>query len=217
MPPSETRIDRLPLFPLGLVLYPRERLPLHIFEDRYREMIGQCLRTKQAFGIVFFDEGEMAKVGSTARVTDVLERYPDGRLDILVRGEQRFEVISVYDDQAYLTADVALFDDKPAPPERQKRERLITQHMRLLELAGRTVRPSLYQTEAELSYVIAPNAGLSPQQKQEVLELPSEDERLDFLSGHLEELIPRIERMEDLRRRVQSNGHFKDFPPENGG
>ncbi len=207
-------LKRLPLFPLGLVLYPEERLPLHIFEPRYKEMTEGCLSSDSPFGIVFFDEGKMARVGCTARITHVLERYEDGRMDLLVGGETRFEVIDVFDDEPYLTADVHLIDEPEEPPQQDILERVITQHMRLLELAGRTVRPSLYENQVLLSYVIAPNAGLTPQQKQEILEIRAENKRIDYLIGHFESLIPKVERMDELRRRIQSNGHFKDFPPE---
>ncbi len=208
------RIAKMPLFPLGLVLYPNERLPLHIFEPRYKQMTEWCLATNNPFGIVFFDEGKLAEVGCTARIASILERYPDGRLDLLVNGEQRFNVAQLFNDRAYLTADVELIDEPGEAPKRELQERVITQHMRLLELAGRTVRPSLYENEPALSYVIAPNAGLTPQQKQEVLELLTENQRIDYLILHLETLIPRVEQMEELRRKVQSNGHFRDFPPE---
>ena len=207
-------LKRLPLFPLGLVLYPEERLPLHIFEPRYKEMTEGCLASDSPFGVVFFDEGKMAQVGCTARITHVLERYEDGRMDLLVGGETRFEVITVYDDEAYLTADVRTIEESEEPPQQDILERVITQHMRLLELAGRTVRPSLYENQSLLSYVIAPNAGLTPQQKQEILEIRTENQRIDYLIGHFESLIPKVERMDELRRRIQSNGHFKDFPPE---
>ena len=82
------------------------------------------------------------------------------------------------------------------------------------ELAGRTVRPSLYENQSLLSYLIAPNAGLKPQQKQEILELLSESQRISYLILHFETLIPKVERMDEVRRKIQSNGHFKDFPPE---
>jgi ATP-dependent Lon protease len=210
-------LRRLPIFPLGLVLYPAERLPLHIFEPRYKTMIERCLATNSPFGIVFFDEGKMAPVGCTARITHILERYEDGRMDLLVGGEARFEVIEVYDDEPYLMADVRLIEEPDEPPEQDVQERVITQHMRLLELAGRTVRPSLYENQSLLSYVIAPNAGLTMQQKQEVLEMLSENQRIDYLILHLESLIPKVERMDSLRRKIQSNGHFKDFPPNGDG
>lgn len=204
----------LPLFPLGLVLYPNERLPLHIFEPRYKEMIAYCQEEDVPFGIVFFDEGSMARVGCTARIDRTLNRYEDGRLDILARGEERFRVLQVYDEEAYITADVEPIREPNERPKRDLRERAITQHMKLLELAGRTVRPSLYQDVRKISYVLAHNAGLSPDQKQEVLELLTENERIAYLIEHFEELIPRVEQIEEVRRKIQSNGHLKDFPPE---
>lgn len=206
----------LPLFPLGLVLYPNERLPLHIFEPRYKEMVTYCQEEDAPFGIVLFDEGSMAQVGCTARIDRTLNRYEDGRLDILVRGEERFRVLAVYDEEAYITADVEPISEPEQQPERDLRERAITQHMKLLELAGRTVRPSLYQDVREVSYILAHNAGLSPEQKQEVLELVTENERIAYLIEHFETLIPRVEQIEEVRRKIQSNGHMKDFPPKEG-
>ncbi len=209
-----SKIERLPLFPLGIVLYPAERLPLHIFELRYKEMTARCLETQSPFGIVFFDEGKIAQIGCTARITHVLERYEDGRMDLLVDGEQRFEVLDMFNDESYLTADVETMDEPEEPLNRALQQRMITQHTQLLELAGRTVHTSLYKDQDHLSFVIAANVGLTPQQKQEVLELLTENQRIDYLIGHLEGLIPKVEHMEDLRLKIQSNGHFKDFPPE---
>ncbi len=209
-----SKIERLSLFPLGIVLYPAERLPLHIFELRYKEMTARCLKTQSPFGIVFFDEGKIAQIGCTARITHVLERYEDGRMDLLVDGEQRFEVLDMFNDESYLTADVETMDEPEEPLNRALQQRMITQHTQLLELAGRTVHTSLYKDQDHLSFVIAANVGLTPQQKQEVLELLTENQRIDYLIGHLEGLIPKVEHMEDLRLKIQSNGHFKDFPPE---
>ena len=117
-------------------------------------------------------------------------------------------------EEPFITARVELIEEPEEASERDLQERVITQHMRLLELAGRTVRPSLYQDVLALSYVIAPNAGLTPLQKQAVLELLTENQRIQFLIDHLEAFIPRVEQMEEVRRKIQSNGHFKDFPPE---
>jgi len=207
----------LPLFPLNVVLYPEERLPLHIFEPRYREMVARCLRDDLAFGLILGGEdGRLADVGCTARLDRILERYPDGRLDLLARGETRFRVEALRDEHAYLSADVAYIHEPVEEVQRTLSERAITQHMRLLELAGRDVRPSLYMTPF-VSYVIAHNAGLSNAQKQEVLELLTENLRIAYLVAHLEALIPQVEREDDLRRKVQSNGHFRDFLPREPG
>lgn len=207
-------IHSLPLFPLGLVLYPHERLPLHIFEQRYRELTQYCLENEVPFGIVLFEEGEMAHTGSTARIQDVINRYEDGRLDILVEGEQRFRLGQLYSQKSYITADVEIVEEPRLEVDFALRERAITQHMKLLELAGRTMRPALYEDVEQLSFVLAQNAGLDTAQKQELLELFTENERIRYLVDHFERLIPRIEQRESVRRRIQSNGHFKDFPPE---
>ncbi len=207
-------VPSLPIFPLGVVLYPQERLPLHIFEPKYRDMVHVCLEEDRPFGIVLFDEGAMADVGCTAQILSVVARYEDGRMDILVEGRRRFRVLEVHPERPYQTADVEILSETPEPAEREITERAITQHMKLLELAGRTVRPSLYQDVREVSFVMAHNAGLTLRQKQKVLELATENERIAYLVDHFEELIPRVEQMEDLKRKIQSNGHFKDFPPE---
>lgn len=204
----------LPIFPLGVVLYPNEQLPLHIFEPKYREMIARCIEEDRPFGIVLFDEGEMSEVGSTAAIVNVVTRYEDGRMDILIEGRRRFRVIRLYPENPYFTAEVELLSDPPEAPKRELTERAITQHMKLLELAGRTVRPSLYQNVRDVSFVMAHNAGLTLRQKQKVLELPGENDRIAYLVDHFEELIPKVEQMEDLKRKIQSNGHFRDFPPE---
>lgn len=207
-------VPSLPIFPLGVVLYPQERLPLHIFEPKYREMVHVCLEEDSPFGVVLFDEGEMADVGCTAQVINVVTRYDDGRLDILVEGRRRFRLVEVHPERPYMTAEVEMIADAHEPADRELKERAITQHMKLLELAGRTVRPSLYQDVRDVSFVMAHNAGLTLRQKQQVLELPTESDRITYLVDHFEDLIPRVEQMEDLKRKIQSNGHFKDFPPE---
>ncbi|MFB6247828.1 MAG: LON peptidase substrate-binding domain-containing protein [Salinibacter sp.] len=207
-------IDSLPLFPLNLVLYPGERLPLHIFEDRYKELTRYCLDHDVPFGIVRVEDDDLATVGTTARIQEVVSRYDDGRLDIAVEGEERFELREMYDEKSYFTGDVVLLEDEQSEVDLDLKERVITQHMKLLELAGRTVRPDLYEDVQTLSYVLARNAALDGDQKQKLLELTSENDRIEYLIQHFESLIPRVEQKEDVHRRIRSNGHFKDFPPE---
>jgi ATP-dependent Lon protease len=209
---SDTYI--IPVFPLGLVLYPGEQLPLHIFEMRYRDMVTHCLESSTSFGILLSQEGKMAEVGCTALIERVVNTYADGRMDILIVGERRFKVLGLFNKESYLTANVSAIEEPKEPIRVDLRERVITQHMRLLELAGRKVRPTIYQDLNGISFFIAHNVGLNPDQKQEILELLTENERITYLADHLEMLIPRIEQFEDVRKKVQSNGHFKDFPSE---
>ena len=207
-------IDSLPLFPLNLVLYPNETLPLHIFEERYKDLTQYCVDHDVPFGIVRSENDTLAEVGTTARIRRIVNRYEDGRLDIEVRGEERFRLLEIHEEKSYYTANVNLLEDEEEVLDPDLKERAITQHMKLLELAGRTVRPDLYEDVDKLSYVLARNAVLEGKQKQEVLEQPSESERIRYLIRHFETLIPRVEQKEDINRRIRSNGHFKDFPPE---
>jgi ATP-dependent Lon protease len=208
-------IDSLPLFPLGLVLYPDETLPLHIFEERYKDLTQYCLEHDVPFGILLSrEDGGLAEVGTTARIQRVVNEYADGRLDIVVEGEERFRLEGFHDRKSYYTGDVTLLEEEGGAVNLKLKERAITQHMKLLELAGRTVRPELYRDVERLSFVLAQNAGLDNDQKQTVLETSTEEARIRYLIDHFESLIPRVEQKEDIRRRIRSNGHFKDFPPE---
>ena len=208
-------IDSLPLFPLSLVLYPGEHLSLHIFEERYRALTTYCLEHDVPFGIVRAGDETLADVGTMARIDRVVKRYEDGRSDIVVQGEERFHIETVRRDQAsYHTADVTLIEDGDTSIDPDLKERVITQHMKLLELAGRTVRPDLYEDVDRLSFVLAQNAALDNEQKQELLKHRTENERIRYLIHHFESIIPRIEQQEGVQRRIRSNGHFKDFPPE---
>ncbi|MDX1531394.1 MAG: LON peptidase substrate-binding domain-containing protein [Rhodothermales bacterium] len=202
--------DDLPRFPLNVVLYPGESIPLHIFEERYREMVRYCLETRQPFGLVLAQEDELARVGCTARIDRVLQRYEDGRSDILVVGEERFRLEEVRQERLYLTARAVPYDGPEQPVDLDERERVVALHMKLLELAGETLRPHVYEGPKRVSYVIAQNAGLDLERKQEVLELETEEERLAYLASYLEQVIPEVERARERQRRIRSNGHFSN-------
>lgn len=205
----------LPLFPLKVVLCPGERLPLHIFEERYRDMVRYCLETDEPFGVVLErDDDDLAEVGCSARIDRVLNRYDDGRLDILAVGEQRFRVNDLRQERVYPTADVEPIIEPLEPVQSDVRERAITQHMKLLELAGETIRPSIYEGTAQISFVLAHNAGLTLDQKQKLLEMDSENERIEYLVSHLKDLIPRVSRYKDVQWTIRSDGHFEGELPD---
>ena len=107
------QLERFPLFPLGLVLLPGEALPLHIFEDRYKQMIGECLDEDREFGIVWLADDALKEIGCAARITRVLERFDDGRLNILVEGTTPFRLERRIGDMAYPAGDIVLLDDEP--------------------------------------------------------------------------------------------------------
>jgi ATP-dependent Lon protease len=203
-------IERLPLFPLGLVLFPAETIPLHIFEERYRLLVRESLELDQPFGIVMAEEQEMQMMGCTVRISRVLAKHDDGRVDIAVTGESRFRINQVHTDRPFLTADVQLIGPGFETTNVDARERLITQHMRLVELLGETIRPVIYEDTAYVSFVVGQNAGLDMKQRQELLELISEEERIEYLIRHFTDLIPRLEEAQEFHRRVRSNGHVKE-------
>jgi ATP-dependent Lon protease len=205
--------ERLPLFPLGIVLYPDEPVPLHIFEPRYREMVRVCMDEDLPFGIVHVTETALADVGCTARIRRVLTRYDDGRLDIVAQGEQRFRIVEVHRDRPYLTAEVEPYGPgRLEPVDASARERVITQHMKLLEMAGETIRPAVYERARWVSFVVARNAGLEVEQKQALLEMPTENERVAFLIKHFRRMLRRVARAQRLRRLAQGDGHSEGWP-----
>ncbi len=208
------QLDALPLFPLEIVLYPDEVLPLHIFEGKYIDLISDCLKHKAPFGIVLTTDGKLKEIGCTASISKVTESFEDGRKNVIVTGLERFRITHVYHNRTYLTADFETVIDQKGQSEKELIERLIAQHIKLLELAGRTPSPSLYEDRNRLAYFIAHNAGLTLEQKQNVLENNAESSRIKFLIDHLERFIPAVEEAESMRKQVRTNGHFQDFPPD---
>jgi len=190
---------------------------LHIFEQKYRDLVAFCEAENAPLGVIRYSGGRLEDVGCTARISDVIETHEDGSRDILVMGEERFRIREIDRAHTYQTADIELLDDVTGVAVPDDRERLIAQHIKLLELAGRTPSPSSYEERARLSYFIGRNAGLSVDQRQQLLEMRDEAQRIHFLVSHLEDFLPAVEAAELLRKKITSNGHFPDFPPPTAG
>ena len=205
--------DALPLFPLGLVLFPGEPVPLHIFEPRYREMVKVCLDEDVPFGILYASEDGLAEVGCTARIHKVVQRYDDGRLDIVAVGEERFRLEGVNRDLAYLTAHTSdVQDATPDSGDPSVRQKVIARHMKLLELAGGEPRPEVYDASPATSFIVGRNAGLDLEDKQAMLEMDSERDRLEMLAAHLKALLVRVQNARKIRSLAQGDGHPNGFP-----
>lgn len=200
----------IPLFPLQVVLFPGETLPLHIFEPRYKEMIGRCLETGEPFGVLAALEEDLADIGCTARIRRVIRRYDDGRLDIESEGETRLKLIETYDDHPYLTGEVEFLYDESSETDTGMREQATALHMKLLESLGGDIHPTSYSDVPLVSFKIAPTAGLDLDGRLKLLELDTESARLTFLIDHLRRLIPQVEEAKERHKRVSSNGHFKE-------
>lgn len=206
--------NKLGLFLLETVLYPGERKNLHIFEPRYKEMIANCLAEDMPFVIVRGNDRQISEIGCIAHIEHVLAQYADGRVDIQAEGVHRVQIIRIDRSKAYQQGVVEQYNDTTEVVSLIKKEQLIAQHIKLLEIAGRTVDPQYYQSERSVSWLIGRNCGLSLDQRQGLLEVQCENERVQFLSEYLAELIPKVVEKWEIHQRIMSNGHFKDFPPE---
>jgi len=174
-------MEEIGLFPLGIVLLPTEVVPLHIFEERYRELIGECLELDRDFGLVFADEDGVREIGTRARVAEVLERFEDGRLNVLVRGGERFRVERLTRGRAFTTAEVAPLDDEWTEPDAESAERLAEAFRALAAAAGAEEAEEPDAEPAQLSFSVAARVELPPEAKLELLELRSENARRERL------------------------------------
>jgi len=194
----------LPLFPLQLVLFPRANLPLHIFEERYKEMIQDCLENHGEFGILLVQDRSVASIGCTASIAQVLQRFPDGRMNILVRGRRRFEISSPNQEKSYLRGTPQFFeDDEPEPPAgplRQQALQLLSRLLALLESEDRSRKePAPVFSDQQLSFQIASELPPDLLWKQNLLEMRSERERLIRVMRYLRQLIDHLEQAPEQR------------------
>jgi Lon protease-like protein len=198
------------LFPLGLVLLPAEQVPLHIFEPRYRELIGESLEQDIPFGVVFADEGGLRPIGTLATVTEVTERFDDGRLNILVEGGERFRLVELTGGRAFVTGLVEPVDDQDDPADPMDVERALALFARLAELTSADVEAPAAETPS-LSFALAGRFDFAPELKQELLDESSERIRLARLCELLAIAAETVERQVEIAASAQTNG--KVNPP----
>jgi Lon protease-like protein len=206
---TEIPVQDFPLFPLGIVALPTESVPLHVFEDRFRTMIEECLDGESEFGIVWLSDEELKPVGCACEIDEVLERTDDGRFTILVRGTRVFRLLQRQDDLPYPAGIVEFVAEREeAPDEEAARE--------AHELYGELVEQATERTlsEAELAkmsaYGMAGTVDFGTDAKQELLELRSENARLRLLTLLFRAAIKQMELVERAQLRARSNGkvHF---------
>jgi Lon protease-like protein len=196
------------LFPLDVVLLPGAPLPLHIFEPRYKEMIGECRANSKPFGVVrAMDEG-VAGVGCTAEIVSVTKEYPDGRLDLVAEGRKRFEVLELNRERSFLQAEVLLVPDEPGPPAQEDRARAIQVHLEILSLAGAVQDLSAADQNA-LSFYLAGSLPLDLDFKQKLLAMRLESQRIQAVTAYLESILPNLRRAARAREKAGGNGHAR--------
>lgn len=203
----------LPLFPLEIVVFPGERLKLHIFEPRYKQLIRECRDEGITFGIPAYLKDGIAEYGTEMRLLEILKTFDDGEMDILTEATQAFHLESFVrhaEDKPYAGGEVTLLENDPETDP--------ADHERLLRLYNRlhaVLKTGAEITEADsenLSFVLAENAALSLAQRVHLLSMPRERDRAQYLMAHFEQVIPIVETTEETRVKSQGNGHPKHFP-----
>lgn len=201
----------LPLFPLNLVAFPGEKLNLHIFEPRYRQLINECLDNESTFGIPAYVNNSLPGYGTEMRVTELVTRYDDGRLDIRIHGIRVFRLLDFENPapgKLYAHGEVHFY---PKPESTMPASPLLTDLVEKLYRLLKTDSPFNPASAQPYSYQIAHGVGLSLEHEYELLTLESESERQDFLIEHLETVLPVVENMERTKERIRMNGDFREF------
>jgi Lon protease-like protein len=198
-------VSELGLFPLDMVLLPTERVPLHVFEPRYKELIGECLTQDREFGLVLGDREGLREVGTRAAVVEVVERFPDGRLNIVVEGRERFRLLELTEGRSFATGEVEPVADEASVSDRAQREETLDLYRQLAELVEADIdEPS--PDSGVLSFELASRVDFGVERKQQLLELNSEPERLTRVAELLRKAIEAIRVERDLAERAAMNG-----------
>ena len=205
-------LQLVPLFPLPLVLLPAMPLPLHIFEERYKEMMGEIIAASESgsgdseFGVVLAKDEGIINIGCTASVQKVMRRYEDGQLDLLALGQRRFRIMGINEERSYLRAEVEFFEDVDLTEvSADLKARASAVHVKLLALEGRQADES---SSTRLSFQIAHLLD-DLDKRQMMLALRSEVERLEFLVRAVPDYIVKQERITLAKRVAPLNGHAK--------
>jgi Lon protease-like protein len=198
-------MDEIGLFLLGIVLLPSERVPLHIFEPRYRELIAECLEQQAEFGLIYADDDGVREIGTRARVVDVLEEFDDGRLNIVVEGGARFRVERLTQGRSFLTAIVAPARDAPGGGSADTASLAIGSFRALAAAAGAEAG-DVDETASQLSYELAAQVELPSDAKQALLEEDDEQARLELVIGLLDSVRQALLAARELGEHAKTNG-----------
>lgn len=200
---------RIPLFPLSLVLFPGMTLPLHIFEPRYKRMIKDVVQDDEPFGVVLSRENGIASIGCTAAVRRIARSYPDGRLDIITLGESAYHIRAIHKDKEYLEATVDLMPEQLLPGSAEQGKELLTLYTDChLLLHGSPPGEMDHEEDALLAYNVASELPLELEVLQELLEMRSETDRRAKLIHRLNQLLPQLIQIQQIRSKSAAGGHF---------
>ena len=190
------------------MLLPGEQAPLHIFEPRYRELIGECLHDDLEFGILLEDDEGMRAVGTRCGVIEVLDRFPDGRLNVVVEARDRFQLVEVTRGRSFQTAEIEELPDEGDTPTDAEVEEVLAAYDRVVEAADAELE-DLDMEAQSIAFQIAARIDFGTEIKQGLLELRSERERVIRLSPMLNRAADAVEREREIRERAGGNGRVE--------
>ena len=210
-------MEKIGLFPLNIVLFPHTAYPLHIFEERYKQLISESIANDLEFGITYMNGSKMFEIGCKAKVKDVLRQFGDGKMDIIVEGVERFIIKSVTDNpSSYHTAEIAEYNDRFHDLDDEALHACIDLYNEAATKIKIIHIPQIDKDNFHLEYpsfYIATKVGVGPEQKQILLELNSENKRIKYLLKHLKQLLPTITDKRQIDNIIKNDGYFKT----NGG
>lgn len=205
----------IPMFPLKIVVFPGERLNLHIFEPRYKQLILDCEKDNLTFGMAAYLNNQLMEIGTEVRLIRVEKRYDNGEMDIITEGGALFKVVDFYNQaigKMYGAADVLNMKMPPIEPNFLKSEKileLVTELFQILKINKELPSEAL----SLQTFSIAHYVGFSIEQEYDFLCIPTEEARQDYMIEHLQRILPVVREIEFLRQRALLNGHFKNIIP----
>jgi Lon protease-like protein len=210
----------IPIFPLSIVVYPDEQLNLHIFEERYKQLINECYETGRPFGIPTVINNQLQEFGTVVHITELSKRYDGGEMDIKTKGDKLFRILEVINEvpgKLYSGAIVnypQTFEDA-----KQGVIQLLVAGIRELHKVLQVNKDFKKEDNELRSYDLAHHVGLTLEEEYRLLNFLDERQRLEFLKQHLAKVLPLVGEMEKLKDKIKLNGHFKNLgplPPQTG-
>ena len=207
----------IPLFPLNVVLFPESKIPLYIFEERYKKMIGECLSNSSVFGINLFSDKNIHITGCSAKVEEVTERLENGEMNIIVKGVQRYKIIRYELSIAgYYTGIIEYTDEESGEYDKVKMEKAVKIYNDLVEIVykGSVKRIDLndikwHKGNSTVTFTMAEKSGLSLIERQKILEMDNENMRLDFMLKYFSEVIPKVTEADKISNIIKSDGYIQ--------
>ena len=208
--------DNIPIFPLNVVLYPESKIPLHIFEERYKKMVNDCMYNGQIFGINLYYSDKIQDVGCTAIVDRVINRYPGGELDIIVKGVERYSLKEYHvSGIGYYVSDIEYLSGDNFDYPKEKMDEAIKLYNEMIDVIYRGSLDNIEISDAKwakrsLCYFMAEKSGLSLIERQKLLEMNTESERLDYVLTYLKDVLPEVIKAGRISDIIKSDGYLQE-------